>query len=115
MVVIILFLNDELFLLKDLEKDFPTDWPRVNYYIDFQVNVIVLKFSISALQWRIFKSITFALKQTMLLYLMKRLEVLVPRVLDYHPLWPRCDLCDLAFLRVLGGKAGRRMPANHQC
>lgn len=89
MVVIILFLNDELFLLKDLEKEFPTNCPRLKYYIDFQV---------SALQWRIFKSIAFALKQTMLLYLMKRLEVLVPRVLAYCPLWPGWDLCDLAFL-----------------
>lgn len=51
----------ELFLLKDLEKDFP--------YRLAQSEIITVDSQVSALQWRILKSVTFVQKQTVLFLL----------------------------------------------
>lgn len=51
----------ELFLLKDLEKDFP--------YRLAQSEIITVDSQVSALQWRILKSVTFVRKQTVLFLL----------------------------------------------
>lgn len=99
----------ELFLLKAWRRGSLHTGPEWNVTIDSQV---------SALQWRILKSVTLSLKQIMLFCLMEKHEVHVPRLLADHPVWPGWDLSDLAFLGEVGGacaeKAEWNMPVNHQ-